>query len=151
MKKVSSIIGSLKSGYLALGQKVGAMKVAPSQAQVQASLFVFGAALLAIGLNHEAIAQTITIGVGAEYQEHEANYNDSQIATAVTVILTYIEGSFGALVMVGSGIAAILASAFGQYRAALGCLVVAVGAFILRSIMSTFFNLESVQGDAGGI
>lgn len=55
-------------------------------------------------------------------------------------IFTYMEGSFGALVMVASGIGAIFASAFGQFKAALGLLVVAIGAFILRSLVTTFFT-----------
>jgi hypothetical protein len=42
--------------------------------------------------------------------------------------------------MVSAGIGAIMSSAFGQYRAALSLLVVALGAFILRSVLSTFFN-----------
>jgi hypothetical protein len=47
--------------------------------------------------------------------------------------------------MVCAGLGAILSSAFGQYRAALGCLIIAVGAFILRSFLSTFFNDENIQ------
>ena len=47
--------------------------------------------------------------------------------------------------MVAAGIGAILSSAFGQYKAALSLLVVAVGAFILRSIIGTFFNDNNVQ------
>lgn len=58
----------------------------------------------------------------------------------INAIFTYLEGSFGALVMVCAGIGAIVSSAFGQYRAALGLLVVAVGAFVLRSLVGTFFN-----------
>ena len=57
----------------------------------------------------------------------------------------YIEGSFGVLIMVVSGLGAIMSSAFGQYRAALGCLVVAVGSFILRSVASTFFNSDALD------
>ena len=49
------------------------------------------------------------------------------------------------MVMVAAGIGAILSSAFGQYRAALGLLVVAVGAFILRSLLGTFFNDINIQ------
>ncbi len=152
MKTLEKFMRSTKKSYVHVCQTVGAMKVAPTPGQVQAVLFVMGAGLLIAGLNHEAVSQITIIGGGApEWEERDATYNDSQIAQAVRVILTYIEGSFGALVMVGSGIAAILASAFGQYRAALGCLVVAVGAFILRSVMSTFFNLESVEEGSGGI
>ena len=93
-----------------------------------------GITLLALGLNDEASAYTPV-----------AKYNDDRIAESVDIILTYINGTFGALVMVSAGIAAILSSAFGQYRAALGLLVVAVGSFILRSLISTWFNDENLQ------
>lgn len=96
-------------------------------------LFVLGIALVTFGIYSGASAQL------------ETTYNDQRLVNSVNAILTYIEGSFGALVMVAAGIGAILSSAFGQYRAALGLLVVAVGAFILRSIISTFFNDENIQ------
>ena len=92
----------------------------------QAMLFGAGIGLLVCGLSVSGLA--------------ESNYNDERLADATNAILTYLEGSFGALVMVSAGIGAILSSAFGQYRAALGCLVVAVGSFILRSVLGTFFN-----------
>jgi len=72
-------------------------------------------------------------------------YNDAKVANAVNAIMTYLEGSFGALIMAASGIGAIMSAAFGQYKAALSLMVVAVGAFILRSIMSTFFNDTNIQ------
>lgn len=136
---MKNIINSIKSGYLTVGQKIGAFKAAPSNTQSQIALFAFGVTVLAIGLANGAIAQDDTI------EDNYTVYNDTQIAGALTAVLTYIEGSFGALVMVASGLGAILSSAFGQYRAALGCLVVAVGSFILRSIMSTFFNVASLE------
>jgi len=145
---ITSIVAKLKGRSLRIAQNVAAAVTAPSSAQIQMGLFVMGALLLTAGLANGALAQGIDFSVTLE--SHEVNYNDSQIAQAVIAILTYIEGSFGALVMVGSGIAAILSSAFGQYRAALGCLVVAVGAFILRSIMSTFFNTESIDQTNSG-
>lgn len=141
MKSITSVVSKLKGRTLEIAQKVGAAIAAPSSAQIQAVLFIVGAVVLSAGIAKGAIAQESFM------EDHEMTYNDSQIAQAVVAILTYIEGSFGALVMVGSGIAAILSSAFGQYKAALGCLVVAVGAFILRSVMSTFFNTTAITGD----
>ena len=82
-------------------------------------------------------------------EEHEIDFTDDQIQKALIALLTMIEGAFGALVMVASGIGAIIGSAFGQYRAALGCLVVAVGSFILRSVMFMFFNLPDLQKSLG--
>jgi hypothetical protein len=47
--------------------------------------------------------------------------------------------------MAASGVGAIMSAAFGQYKAALSLMVVAVGAFILRSLISTFFNDMGIQ------
>ena len=120
--------------YRSFGQHLGAALNAPKQAHAQCALFLFGACLLASGLSLEVVAQG-----------HQIEYNDQRLTDSVNVVLTYIEGSFGALVMVAAGIGAILSSAFGQYRAALSLLVVAIGAFILRSIISAFFNDTHIQ------
>ena len=98
-----------------------------------ALLYIFGIAILAMGLNDSSYAQ------------RSINYNDQRLIEAINAVLTYLEGSFGALVMVCAGIGAILSAAFGQYKASLGLLVVAIGSFILRSLMSTFFNDVGVQ------
>jgi hypothetical protein len=77
--------------------------------------------------------------------QHNINYNDARLLGAINAILSYLEGSFGALVMACAGITAILSAAFGQYKASLGLLVIAVGSFILRSLMGTFFNDVGIQ------
>jgi hypothetical protein len=127
------IVSNIKNGYLTLCQKIGAAKVNPSRRQTQAMLFVLGVTLLAAGTADLSIAQA------------PGDYNDERVANSVNTIFTYLEGSFGALVMVVSGLGAIMSAAFGQYKSALGCLVVAVGAFILRSFMSTFFNVDGIS------
>lgn len=76
----------------------------------------------------------------AAFGDGRTSYNDARIVEATNAVFTYLEGSFGALVMVIAGVGAILSAAFGQYRSALGLFVVAIGSFILRSIVSTFFN-----------
>lgn len=125
----------IKNSYVSLSQKVGACIHAPTKGQGQAMLFIFGVVLLSTGL-----------GMNLEAQRNGTIiYNDQRIVESVNGVLTYLEGSFGALVMVASGIGAILSAAFGQYRAALGLMVVAIGAFILRSLMSTFFNDDNIQ------
>ncbi len=119
-------------------QYTAASFAAPSEAQVRTIIFLAGISMLAISLSLDATAQN-TGG-------HETvKYNDDKVANAVNAIMTYLEGSFGALIMAASGIGAIMSAAFGQYKAALSLMVVAVGAFILRSIMSTFFNDENIQ------
>lgn len=124
---------AIKSKFLTLAQKTSAVFAAPSEKQVQLGLLAFGVAMLGLG---------VSTGAGAVAT---INYNDVRLAASVNAILTYIEGTFGAMVMVAAGIGAILSSAFGQYRAALGLLVVAVGAFILRSLVGTFFNDQNIQ------
>lgn len=132
VSKFEIVLKKARESYIGVSQKFGACMHAPSRSQGQAMLFVLGMGMLFAGLTQESSALTTT-------------YNDTRVSNSVNMILTYMEGSFGALVMVGAGITAILSAAFGQYRAALGALVVAVGAFILRSFMSTFFNDTKIQ------
>ena len=87
-------------------------------------LFFVGVGLLTLGLTQIA---------------HAKDW-DNEILGALGRVFAIIEGSFGALIMVVSGLAAIIAAAMGAYRAAMGCLVVAVGAFILRSMVKLFFK-----------
>ncbi|MCB0333081.1 MAG: hypothetical protein KDD55_06245 [Bdellovibrionales bacterium] len=130
------MFGKVNKLYTSAGQKLGAMFAAPSKAQGQCMLFLLGIALLSGGLADTVSAQGGTI-----------TYNDERVTNSINAILTYIEGSFGALIMIAAGLGAILSSAFGQYRAALGLLVVAVGAFILRSLVSTFFNDTNIAAN----
>lgn len=129
------IARNVQSAYRTTGQKVGASVASPCRQQLQVAMFVAGVSLLALGLS----------GGDQAAQDGLITYNDDRITQSVNAILTYLEGTFGALVMVAAGLGAILSSAFGQYRAALGCLVVAIGSFILRSILSTFFNDSGIQ------
>ena len=128
---------ALKNFYINKCRQAYALATSPSNAHIQLALFVMGVALVTAGLVSGAIAQVMDDG---EVNAERINY-------AVQKIFKYIEGSFGMLIMVVSGLGAIMSSAFGQYKAALGCLVVAVGSFILRSVASTFFNTEDVLDD----
>ena len=93
----------------------------------EASLFVFGLALLYSGGSELAHAGSGTYG------------------QACNGILLLVEGTFGALITAAAGIGAIVASAVGGFKMAWSLIVVSVGAFILRSYI-TLFN-----GDCGGI
>ena len=53
-------------------------------------------------------------------------------------VLGLVEGSFGALITAAAGIGAIVASAVGGFKMAWSLIVVAVGAFILRSYITLF-------------
>ncbi len=77
-----------------------------------------------------------------ENTNSEADYNDELIRCAVSGLFGFIEGAFGALIMVIAGILAIISAAMGGYRTAVSLLVVAVGAFILRSLVSLFFGVD---------
>lgn len=103
-----------------------------------ALLMVFGCALLVGGLTELTIAQ----GQGPTGSFSEAGFEDDLIRNSVANLFKLIEGAFGALVMVVSGLGAIIAAAMGAYRAAVGMLVVAVGAFILRALVSLFFGTD---------
>jgi len=135
--KIKNYISNVSERIAATGQYVSALFLSPSRAQGQIMLFLMGITLLGTGLVMEAIAQT---GAG-DIDASAATYNSERLNESLQVIFGYLEGSFGALIMVSAGIGAILSSAFGQYRAALGLLVVAVGAFILRSLTTAFFNV----------
>ena len=133
MKKLVKIVSEkIKTAC----QYTAASFAAPSEAQVRTIIFLAGISMLAISLSLDATAQG---------GNTSTKYNDAKVANAVNAIMTYLEGSFGALIMAASGIGAIMSAAFGQYKAALSLMVVAVGAFILRSIMSTFFNDQNIQ------
>ena len=126
----------IKNASVTLAQKIAAAKVAPTEAHARAVLFIAGVSLLALGLSADVVAQT-TPGAIA--------YNDEKVSNAVNAIMLYLEGSFGALIMAASGIGAIMSAAFGQYKAALSLMVVAVGSFILRSLIGTFFNDQNIM------
>ncbi len=137
MNNIYSLFEKTKRENLRIAQKLSVAFYAPTKAQSQIALFIFGVALIAGGLSLEAMAQEVQ-------SELVGTYNDERVAEAVNRMFGYIEGSFGALIMVAAGLGAIMSAAFGQYRAALGLLVVAVGSFILRSLVGTFFNTETI-------
>ena len=137
MENIVRKIKKLNGRWEHLGQCLGAAFHAPTRSQAQCVLFAVGVLLLGLGT-----VVNVDARIGAEAV---ISYNDDRVTDSVNAILTYIEGSFGALIMIAAGLGAIISSAFGQYRAALGLLVVAVGAFILRSLVSTFFNDSRIQ------
>ncbi len=101
-------------------------------------LFLTGVLLLGSGLAGLSHAQ----GGAPTGSFTNAAFDDTLIRNAVGNLFKLVEGAFGALIMVVSGIGAIVAAAMGAYRAAVGMIVVAVGAFILRSLVSLFFGAE---------
>ena len=138
VKRIKASASFLKQEYIRTCQTVGAFLQAPNKTHIQCMLFILGVGILSCGLLETALAQ-------ATPGQNGYKYNDERISSSANAVLLYLEGSFGALVMVASGIGAILSAAFGQYRAALGLMVVAIGSFILRSLMSTFFNDTTIR------
>lgn len=128
----------MKKKFLTLCQSIHAAFTAPKREHAQYALFVFGVTLVALSLPSFAFADY--------YQEPDYNKLDN----VIRIVLDLIEGRFGVLIMLCAGIGAIISSAFGQYRAALSLLVVALGAFILRTIISIFFNTQTICAFEGG-
>ncbi len=84
-------------------------------------------------------------------EEADPNYTGQLESYATGNMLRFIEGSFGALVMISAGIGAIVAGAFGAYKAAISLLFVALGAFILRALVSLFFGTGYDAYSVGGV
>jgi hypothetical protein len=139
--RITSTITSAKERVLDFARKASLAVAAPTEKQAQTILFTAGVLALGLGLSNDLFAQAS----GGLIPASGGQIEDGRIAQAVSVLFTLLEGSFGALMMAASGIFAIVAAAFGQYKAALSCMVCAVGAFILRSIMQTFFNTQSLN------
>lgn len=140
--KIRSIIAKAHEATVDVARKASLISTTPTEKQARMILFSAGIVCLAIALSHDATANN---GVGA--LNGRAAFDDGRIANATQTVMRFLEGSFGALIMAASGIGAIMSAAFGQYKMALSCMVVAVGAFILRSMMNTFFNIQSLQAD----
>jgi len=60
----------------------------------------------------------------------------------VVFLYRALTGGFGALIMIVAGLGAILAAAFGQFKASLSALVVALGVFVLQIFIKAFFNVD---------
>lgn len=78
---------------------------------------------------------------------HGTTYNDVKVANAVNSIMTYLEGSFGALAMLLCGCVAIVSMVIGFVRnsrrasiVGLTFFILAVACFLLRVSISYFFN-----------
>ena len=129
---LKDLTSKTKNKYTELCQKTGSILKNPSnmEKRQQYMMLFFGVALLNLGLVELASAQT------------DFDVDETQFTAVICAITEFIEGAFGALIMVISGIGAIVSAAFGQYKAAIGLLVVAVGAFVLRSLVATFFGDE---------
>jgi hypothetical protein len=139
--KIINSVNATKERMLDAARKVSLFMTTPTEKQAQMVLFTAGVIALGLAFSSDVFAS----GNGGIPAAANGDIEDFRIANAVSTLFTFLEGSFGALIMAASGIAAIISAAFGQYKAALSCMVCAVGAFILRSMMNTFFNTQSIN------
>ena len=105
-------------------------------------LFIMGALLLVVGLGTLQVASAGG-GSGSAW--------NAGIIQAIKGVFNWLDGGFGALIMVGAGLLAIVTAAMGAYKAAMACLVVAAGTFILRAFARLFFAgvMDDVMGVGG--
>lgn len=96
-----------------------------------------------------AIARPAPPAIARPAPAADVPYNDSLPRFATGNLFMLIEGAFGALIMVAAGLGALFAAAMGAYKMALTLLVVAVGAFILRALVSLFFGTNYPAYNAG--
>lgn len=94
----------------------------------QAIMFCLGLILLEYGFSEIAFAQ----------QNEGKDHN--RVRKAACRLYRLMEGAFGGLIATVAGVGAIVSSAFGGYRMAVGLLVTGLGAFTLRSLLSLFFG-----------
>ncbi len=135
---MNAYVEGLIAGYRAICRKAHVNFMCTVERHGTLVMFALGFALLSLGLTELSLAQGRPPRLDVQ-----GGYDATAIRGSVEVLFQLIEGSFGALIMVVSGIGAIIAAAFGAYRAAVGMLVVAVGAFILRALVSLFFGTYS--------
>lgn len=101
-----------------------------------------GAIPLINGVQEEVLESTLA-------DELDPDFDDTLIRNSVGNLFRLIEGAFGALLVVGAGIAAIIAGVVGAYKAAFALFVTAIGAFILRAYVSLFFGTDYASFEAG--
>lgn len=128
---MKNILSRCAAAYNAAGARIALS----AERHASTLLLLLGFSLLVGGMTELSVAQE-----GPSGSFTEAAFEDELIRASVGNLFKLIEGAFGALVMVVAGLGAIIAAAMGAYRAAVGMLVVAVGAFILRALVSLFFG-----------
>lgn len=140
---INSLFTKTREAALDVTRKLAISRNTPTEKQAQTILFVAGIICLGIGLSGDVFAS-------GGWDARQGQIEDGRIANAVAVLFKFLEGSFGALIMAAAGIGAVISASFGQYKAALSCMIVAVGSFILRSMLNTFFNTQSIDNTEYG-
>jgi len=103
-------------------------------------LFFFGVSQLMYGLfPHLDRGSPTAIVAGVS---HASVYHSARLDSSMSVIFSYLEGSFGALLMVTSFIAAVVCLFMRRWKLAGALLAIAILAFFLRSLTVAFFSTE---------
>ena len=144
-------IRSFSKHYSTLCRRAHAAKQVFISNHTGTLLLLLGLFLLFHGLQELGIAQDVGDGDGGG----DVEIDTTEIEKGWCQLYRLIEGKFGGLVATVAGIGAIVASAFAAYRAAVSLVVTAVGAFILRALVSLWFgepdcNFGGGGGDGGG-
>jgi len=69
----------------------------------------------------------------------------SAIDEAICWLMYFQMGSYGALLLAVSGVGAVVGAAMGSYRAAMNCLVVGVGSWLIQPVADLMFNYWPVD------
>jgi hypothetical protein len=69
-----------------------------------------------------------------------APVDTSAIDEAICWLMYFQMGSYGALLLAVSGVGAVVGAAMGSYRAAMNCLVVGVGSWLIQPVADLMFN-----------
>ena len=124
---MNNVIKTVKNGYTTACRSAHSFVAARKQELSLGAMLLGGLALISAGVVDASFAQAQT-------------GTDRIADTGATILQGLIEGSFGALIMIVAGLTAIVAAAMGAYRTAMAALIVAVGAFILRTFVNLFFG-----------
>lgn len=114
-------------------------------------MFALGVLLLYHGLAELGHSEALPIpipdpesgGGGAGGGAIEINTIELQRGTCTLFFL--MERSFGALLATVAGVGAVVAAAFGAFKAAWSFLVVSIASFILRSLVSMWFGVDKLD------
>jgi hypothetical protein len=74
-----------------------------------------------------------------------APVDTSAIDEAICWLMYFQMGSYGALLLAVSGVGAVVGAAMGSYRAAMNCLVVGVGSWLIQPVADLMFNYWPVD------
>ena len=69
-----------------------------------------------------------------------APVDTSAIDEAICWLMYFQMGSYGALLLAVSGVGSVVGAAMGSYRAAMNCLVVGIGSWLIQPVADLMFN-----------